>query len=216
MRHPSPAKRLIVCSTRDAFLQRLLTELGQETETHQQAALDLLAPTLSNLHNSRNLNVAFCPDLTNLHAYLAALTHRSRLKPDLLSAYASAEARPLLMIMNPIQMHEPTSSFSAQGFNRSFAAAVETAHHLGSQLIMVECTNLPDEYENIIQEDEDMLDTDRPTANPWDQDVSMLNITTKTFGTGDRGWVGRTVKIGQVARRWCAFRRIEDVELNIS
>lgn len=41
------------------------------------------------------------------------------------------------------------------------------------------------------------------TASPWDEDLSMLNVTTKTFGAGERGWVGRTVRIRQVAERWC-------------
>ncbi|CAD0089502.1 unnamed protein product [Aureobasidium mustum] len=75
---------------------------------------------------------------------------------------------------------------------------------------MVQCTNPEDEYETGVQEDEDMLDGHRTLTNPWDADVSMLNITTKTFGTGERGWVGRTVKIRQVAKRWCVFRELED------
>ncbi|KAH0349212.1 hypothetical protein KCU81_g2985, partial [Aureobasidium melanogenum] len=98
------------------------------------------------------------------------------------------------MILNPIQIHEHTLSYSAQGFNRTFAAIIDAAHYLDHQLVM---------------EDEDMLDR-RTLTNPWDQDVSMLNITTKTFGTGGRGWVGRTVKIRQVAKRWCRFRELDD------
>ncbi|CAD0088995.1 unnamed protein product [Aureobasidium vineae] len=75
---------------------------------------------------------------------------------------------------------------------------------------MVECINPEDEYDTGVQEEEDMLDGDRLATNSWDQDVSMLNITTKTFGTGERGWVGRTVRIRQVANRWCEFQKLED------
>lgn len=43
-------------------------------------------------------------------------------------------------------------------------------------------------------------------TNSWDEEVSMLNVTTKSFGAGERGWVGRTVAVRTVAGRWCAFK----------
>lgn len=210
MRHPSPNKHLIICSTRDAFLQSLLYEITRESRTDHNTALDLLTPTLSNLHNSRNTKITFCSDLTNLRAYFATLKY----PPQLAQVDSEAEGIldqpcPLLMILNPIQIHEHTLSYSAQGFNRTFAAIIDAAHYLDHQLVMVQCINPEDEFETGVQEDEDMLDG-RTLTNPWDQDVSMLNITTKTFGTGDRGWVGRTVKIRQVAKRWCRFRELDD------
>ncbi|KAI5199085.1 hypothetical protein E4T39_06440 [Aureobasidium subglaciale] len=118
-----------------------------------------------------------------------------------MSTDVGAQAQSLLMVMNP-------------GFNRTFASIVDTAHCLGQQLVMVECINPEDEYETGAREDEDMLDGNHPALNPWDQDVSMLNITTKTFGTGERGWVGRTVSIRRIAQRWFAFRKLKDVELS--
>ncbi|KAH0238769.1 hypothetical protein KCV06_g382, partial [Aureobasidium melanogenum] len=211
MSHPSPNKHLIICSTRDAFLQSLLYEITQESQIDHNTALDLLTPTLSNLHNSRNVQVTFCSDLTNLRAYLATLKYPSQLAQVESETEGTLDKTySLLMILNPIQIHEHTLSYSAQGFNRTFAAIVDAAHYLGHQLVMVQCINPEDEYETGVQEDEDMLGGQRTLTNPWDQDVSMLNITTKTFGTGERGWVGRTVKIRQVAKRWCVFRELED------
>lgn len=49
-------------------------------------------------------------------------------------------------------------------------------------------------------------------SSPWDEQLSILNVTTKTFGVGDRGWVGRTVSIRQVAERWCEFVNFNEHE----
>lgn len=211
LRHHASGKHLIICSTRDVFLQSLLYEVTQEDQNGQNTAMDLLTPTLSNLHNSHNVQITFCSDLPNLRAYLTKLRHpqqQERLEPE--SKDAQDQTCPLLMIINPIQIHEQTLSYSVQGFNRTFASVVDVAHDLGHRLIMVECINPQDEYETGVQEDEDMLDGAHPVANAWDQSLSMLNITTKTFGAGERAWVGRTVRIRQVARRWCEFRKLEE------
>lgn len=39
----------------------------------------------------------------------------------------------------------------------------------------------------------------------WDEEVSILNVTTRSFGAGERGWVGRTVAVSGVVGRWCKF-----------
>lgn len=41
--------------------------------------------------------------------------------------------------------------------------------------------------------------------DPWEEKLSILNVTTKSFGIGDRGWAGRTVSARTVAERWCRF-----------
>jgi hypothetical protein len=48
----------------------------------------------------------------------------------------------------------------------------------------------------------------RQSGDPWEEQVSILNVTTKSFGAGERGWVGRTVKIRTVAERWFVFKTI--------
>lgn len=211
MRHPAADKHLIVCSTRDAFLQSLLYEVTHENQHNQDNALDLLTPTLCNLHNSHNVQITFCSDLTNLRAYLTKLGHPQQ--PGQIEAESKDvhnQTCPLLMIINPVKIHEQTLSYSVQGLNRTFASIVDVAYGLSHQLVMVECINPEDEYETGVQEDNDMPDGVHSVTNPWDQDLSMLNITTKTFGAGERAWVGRTVRVRQVAARWCEFRKLED------
>lgn len=45
-------------------------------------------------------------------------------------------------------------------------------------------------------------------ADPWAERLSILNVTTKSFGIGDRAWAGRTVTARSVAERWCRFEKI--------
>jgi len=128
---------------------------------------------------------------------------------------------PLLAILNPIAIHKPTSAFSAQGLNRTFAAAVETALYLGQTLVMAECRDGSggaafedsDEMELVehgaagpLTKDKEV--TQRSDASPWDEEVSMLNVTTKSFGVGEKAWVGRTVSVRRIAERWCRFERM--------
>ena len=45
--------------------------------------------------------------------------------------------------------------------------------------------------------------------NVWTEQVPILDATTKTFGnSGDRGWMGRTVSVADVAARWCSFAEV--------
>lgn len=237
---------LIICSTREAFLQELLHETdptaastsGHEDEANEMCSdvpparpsdlppslSSLLRPTPSLLATSSTIKLSFCPDLTHLLAYLSLLIHRKpdASSPDDLSESASrgGHGRPILAILNPIRLHKPTSSFSAQGFNRTFASAVETAHHRGQQLLLVEAN----EYESLSPEEAEArqhrhLEPDndgeyqpvQQSEDPWAQQLSMLNVTTKTFGVGERGWVGRTVSVRQVAERWCEFTTLSEV-----
>lgn len=115
------------------------------------------------------------------------------------------------MLLNPIGLHRKTTDFSGQGLSKTFAAAVEAAHRSGRHLIIAEC--LEGKEAAIPQEDieqyEDGQEAEGRISNsdPWEEEVSILNVTTKSFGAGERGWVGRTVKIRRVAERWCHFEK---------
>lgn len=249
--HAEPT-RLIVCSTRDIFVQHLLDELAvtapppstprsgqhnddddddgkpknqfRRTDRDDDRGLStLLTPTLSLLATSRTIKLSYCPDLIHLLAHLSQLSstmqraHDSTQQPP---PTASSAGRPILALLNPIRLHKPTSSFSAQGLNRTFAAAVETAHVLGMQLVVCESPDPPDHVGPLLPlleqqrgRDED-AGPERDTqgcAGPWDHALSMLNVTTRTFGVGERGWVGRTVPVRRVAERWCTFVRLDHV-----
>lgn len=50
----------------------------------------------------------------------------------------------------------------------------------------------------------------RNVKDVWDEEVPVLNAATKTFGPAGerRGWLGRTVKVRDVASRWFAFEEL--------
>ncbi|GAB7350651.1 hypothetical protein MBLNU459_g1218t1 [Dothideomycetes sp. NU459] len=248
--HRSPTT-IIVCSSRQAFIHEFLVELHplpaaqttaaaaaaattQQTTEPEPALPPLLLPTLSQLAASRSITVAFCPELTHLLAYLSKLSHSDpAASPNCLGGADAQghadQARPMLALLNPIRLHRPTSLFSCQGFNRTFAAAVDTAHRLRRQLVVAEsvpCADpghaggrdesaaAGDEVHGPASGAEEQgvgADVGADSHSPWDEELSMLNVTTKTFGAGERGWVGRTVRIGQVAERWCEVVRLSDI-----
>lgn len=243
---------LIICSSRETFLQDLIDELNNppttasasEQEQHQDdtgsppekrsakassSLQALLLPTLDILSASSTVTVAFCPDLTHLLANLSLLQSRDANSPSDHPGHGRSDGRPVLAILNPIRLHKPTSSFSAQGFNRTFASAVECAHRRGQQLILAEIFADADVagvrgYDgDVVMHDEQHLeegalregDVGQRTESPWEEQLSMLNVTTKTFGVGQRGWVGRTVTVRQVAGRWCRFVRLGEIESDV-
>ncbi|KAK3678030.1 hypothetical protein LTR78_002125 [Recurvomyces mirabilis] len=164
-------------------------------------------PTLQLLANSRYKKVVFCPDITHLRAYLATY----RLDP--VHHPLGSTSNGSLAILNPVNLHRQTSAFSAQGLNRTLSAAVEAAHRAGSRLVIAECTQplppIPDADVGTERphDEGDFADRNEPalTGGPWEEEVSILNVTTKSFGVGERGWVGRTVKLRAIVSRWCTF-----------
>jgi len=236
--HGGPST-LVVCGTKDAFLEALKepttrNQNGGEDRTAQRQAVEQApgtedsgrrsiqhrswtAPTLRMLSTSRTVKVAFCPDITHLRAYLA--TYSMCLAEQSAAGSSSINnVNGTLAILNPIQLHRPTSAFSAQGVNRTFSAAVEAAYCTQSQLVIAECpaTSSRSAAEEVDVPDVDfMAEGQKPPAEErpvpqslWDEEVSILNVTTKSFGAGERGWVGRTVKFRSIAERWCRFETL--------
>lgn len=226
--NPRPST-IVVCATKEKFIEQLLaacietsaTDNNQPTtdddegieavpttkETHNL----LKRPSLLQLAQSRTVKLVFCHDITHLRAYLATLAiPKSRLADNGSSKsndQANNEAS-LLAILNPIGSHRYTSGFSAQGLNRTFSLAVEAAHATHSRLLMVEIPSCKFHEEHHADEGYDFDAETIPApalTSPWDEEVSILNVTTKSFGAGGRGWVGRTVTIRKIAERWCIF-----------
>ncbi|CAK4031398.1 Hypothetical predicted protein [Lecanosticta acicola] len=201
LNHHAPPSTLIVCSSKAAFLEALQKShqfAGPEDAGQAQSAPSsgtgqfLERPTLRLLSTSRTLKLAFCPDITHLRAYLA--TYSSTISKRLAESKGDTALRlpgatPILAILNPVELHRPTSAFSAQGLNRTLSVAVEAAHSTGSKLILCE--------------------TPTSDRDPWDEELSILNVTTKRLGEMS---VGRTVKAKTVAQRWCTFDRVSSHE----
>lgn len=237
LEHDSSSSVLVICTSKDVFVEQLhATCLDSDiNNTNDEPPTDtidpepkepsntehhplLKQPTLHQLATSRKVKLVFCPELVHLRAYLSTLAiptaenNNNNIKPT------TNLKIPLLTILSPIDIHRSTSSFSAQGLNRTFALAVEAAHATQTQLLMVECPSLGRPRDNAeLSEDAgydfefepgDTTTVPAPAPavdDPWGEEVSILNVTTKSFGVGGRGWVGRTVTVRRVAERWCVF-----------
>ncbi|EME41118.1 hypothetical protein DOTSEDRAFT_178513 [Dothistroma septosporum NZE10] len=216
--HTQPST-MVVCSTKEAFLQALQLEAKsdpsttggrQKDTTVDEAALAkrlLYTPTLRLLSTARTLKLAFCHDVTHLRAYLATYSNtilQRREESD--TALRQPDVTPTLAISNPIQLHESTSAFSAQGLNRTFSVAVEAAHQTQSRLVIAEVPYLSATVEH--DEDADPIPPDNP-RKPWDEEVSILNVTTKRLGELSSG---RKVKVRTIASRWCTFQQLPSLD----
>lgn len=196
--HHAPPSTLIICSSKADFLQSLQPSNGtdatvdgrDDSEDEQRSAeespaeqTEHFAPTLRLLSTSRTLKLAFCPDITHLRAYLACLctdnSNDSTQEHEKDGALRMPDAVPTLAILNPIELHRPTSAFSAQGLNRSFSIAIDAAYRNRLKLVLAETV-----------------------SQTWDEELSILNVTNKRLG--DLA-VGRTVTAKAVAERWCSF-----------
>jgi hypothetical protein len=219
---------LIVCSSREEFLTNLACSLQIQHEHETDSLQQLTTPTLHNLFKMRHTHIAFCASVQALQAYLAAYG-RAGTKHGI--KHGKGEQR--LVLVNPLSLYAPTPYFSAQGLSRTFAAVVETALRVGAKLQMVECLGASegrgdnddeeeeDEDENE-DEDEEEVDalletghiisqTEDQEEDPWEQHVSILNVSARRFkaGGGDRAWAGRTIKVKRIASRWFGFERVD-------
>ncbi|KAK4970555.1 hypothetical protein LTR66_011530 [Elasticomyces elasticus] len=229
--HHAVTTTLIVCSSREAFLNQLHATLSARESNAQDgtgdqagvqsdasedlytnASLDfLLTPTLHLLASCRTIQLVFCPELPNLHAFLSAHIAGSSSFP---TGAKDEKCVPTLAILNSIAVHRNTSAFSAQGLSRTFALAVEAAYRVGQKLVVVEYPTAPQRPASDLGAglEEFEVNITRPgeRGEPWEEEISILNVTTRRFGAGERGWVGRTVKVRTVMERWCAFEGLPD------
>lgn len=208
---------LIICSDQSSFLQDLAYSLEQHRGTDQGDSLKhLLVPTLHNLATTRHIKLAFCASVQALLAYLTAYD-----RPGYVH-FEESEGRERLVIVNPLALHKPTSSFSVQGLSRLFAAAVETAQRTGATLHLVECEggwqiqHVHAEDDALMLEGDDGGSFAAEPQNPWDQDVSILNVSARRFGSsaGERAWAGRVVKAKRIAARWFRFHNLTNSSMH--
>lgn len=211
---------LVICSTKNTFIETLIESVVKEPPPQNPVATtsvqgDLLQqPTLRMLAALQTTRLSFCPDISQLRAYLATYT-TEQAPPSTSAANPPPATLPLLAILNPIDLHRPTSAFSAQGLNRIFSLALEAACRSGCRLVIAECPSSLRTQDHKIQlglETECPTQADEedatPTHCPWDEEVSILNVTTKSFDAGGRGWVGRTVTLRRIVERWCVFKSL--------
>ncbi|KAF1955771.1 hypothetical protein CC80DRAFT_78717 [Byssothecium circinans] len=204
---------LIVCSSRDTFLHNLQHGLQHPSEQHGEDAQHLISrlitPTLQNLATARYVKVTFCASVPALLAYLTAYESVGPKRGGSRRATGTGK----IVLVNPLSLHAPSPSFSVQGLSKTFAAAVDMAARADALLILAECQRLGhvNEVEDVDMErgEGESRDVD-VEVDPWEQEVSILNVSAKKFGSGnsDRAWAGRTVKIKRVAARWFHFHKL--------
>lgn len=207
--------KLIVCSSRDTFLEHLSDSLRQHGGADEADRLEaLVTPTLFNLFTSRHIRLVFCASVQALLVYLTAYSRPGT------RHVGNSEGRERLVLVNPLALHASTSAYSAQGLSRTFATAAETASRTGAMLRVVECKGVRrkvDDHDEDTTMEEDAVEgpptiqeDEEEEKDPWDQELSILNVSARRFGSGsrDRAWAGRTVKAKRIAGRWFLFHQL--------
>ncbi|KLJ05501.1 hypothetical protein EMPG_11016 [Blastomyces silverae] len=200
----APATTLIVCSSRDAFLQQLCaavtpTESGPEQPPAPQHGHDMachissdcrLYNTIGLIARSKKVTLAFCPSLEHFRAYISVFRRRRLPSPQQEHGHLSSTSRPVLAVLGLVALHYDTREFSAQGIAKNLAITVEIAAREGVNLTLCECVVVGRENAS--------------GGRLWDAEVPLLNGQTLVAGT-ESAHTGRTVKVNQVARRWFYF-----------
>lgn len=181
--------QLIVCGTRTEFLVQLSAAIrSQSADPNSGNRCHLLTKTIGLLANSSKIQLAFCPSLESLRAYLAVF------KPENATTSGAdvVEETRILAILDLVALHATTTEFSAQGISRTLATAIETASRTRMSLILCECTNA--------------VEPSSPDwgARLWDTQVPLLNGSLR-IRSEDGDWGGRGVAIKRVAERWFQF-----------
>lgn len=194
---------LVICATRESFLQDLQTDLHRDSP---ESLHPLLVPTIHLLATTRTIRLAFTSTLGHLRAYLATYqpTIETLEKSSRLQGLASLS--PMLLIFGLVTLHSLSTEFSAQGLSRSLAMAVEAADNAGAKLVLAE---LRKEGENGTMDTGGNGGGSETEYDPWRQEVSLLNGSVR-FGDDNRPWSGRTVEVRTIVGRWCKFEALEE------
>ena len=202
LQHHAPPTTLIICSTREAFLEQLQVSIDH-CQASTEDTNDIISPTdylsLPTIHliaTSRTIHLAFTPTLPHLRAYLAMYSPENSTARVFLT---SRPQKPLLAIWGLANLHRSTAEHSAQGYSRTLASAVEAARAGRQRMVLAESSRV------FVQGEAGEGDAWDET---WREQVPLLSGSVK-FGREERGWTGRTVEIGAVVGRWCRFVGLE-------
>lgn len=214
-------KHVVLCSTRESFVQELLSlvntfesEDNQEPEPELLIALlqKLLTPNLNNLALGRNTSIVFTPTLSHLRAYLASrqLDARSTVRVSGGGSSRPPANPPLLAVYGSLDLHLGTSELSAQGLSRTMSLATEATRSAGARLLMAECDHI---IEREIHEDAPSPRSDQ-SMSPFALQVPILSRT-PGYARNDRVWVGKTLPVRTVWARWCHIPSTSDKSLSL-
>ena len=225
--------------TASAHFKQDREEDAQDNRPNPVTRSDFTAwATISQLYDAQRLRVVCCSSVPTLNCYLsrtvignAGINGAENSIPLTLQP----GRQPLLVLLNPIRVQQGSPTYSAQGLSRMFASAIEFAARHGQRLIIIECisrTTLDVRHRvlsmidprRLLEMDNRMTDDEAGPEDfeneghndllaahddPWEQEVPILNMTTKNLSSNQRIWMGRTVKIRTIAERWCKFTKVE-------
>lgn len=209
--HRSPTT-LIICSTKEAFLEDLLASVksassqepsASQTRDEHTSQYSLLIPTIHLIAKSQSVHVVFVPTLPHLRAFLATCELVSNPgQPTYTTGYSGSQST-LLAVWGLVNLHRSTAEHSAQGLSRTLASAVETASHRGDRLVLSEPLTMQD---GAMLENAEF--TEMITRGPWEEQVPLLSFSVR-FGDEDRVWAGKTIEVRRVVAKWCRFVRLD-------
>lgn len=214
LRHHTTPSTLIICSSREDFLQQLQATINYTHPRDASANLSdspssdriqpglhpLLIPTIHLISKSKSVNLAFAPTLPHLRAYVATYTAVAKPEPTPSTFTNPGSQYPMLAVWGLANLHRLTAEHSAQGLSRSLAAVVETAKFNGQKLVLAESITLNAEVESV---DTGSVD------DPWKEQVPLLSGSVR-FGGEDTMWAGKTVEAARVVAKWCRFVKVHD------
>lgn len=157
--------------------------------------------------------MVFVPSITHLRAYFSSLAAEA----DVGSQPLNESSHTLSWIIyGLVDLHRDTSEWSTQGLSGAVATVQEAGHRCGADILLVE---------ELINEETVEATSDGPLVNElpdqdvekhglrrelvWQQKMPMLNGSVRRQFNADNidveKWMGRTVEVGSVLARWCAF-----------
>ncbi len=195
------SSRIVVCSTPEEFVHRLLQASRQQGDTSSSSHVRkrTLEPTIELIARASSLNLVFCPTVQHLRAHLSACTVSSATR-DTSKGQSSPKQQdeiPVLGLFNAINLHRSSGDYSAQAIGRTLATAVEAA--VGKQLKLVLF-----EYHMGFA---NALDPTRQAV--WHEQVPILSRSVRTMAVGDGAWMDSTVSIRSIVARWCSFEQLD-------
>lgn len=205
--HRAPST-LVICSTREAFLEDLHASVksaqsedpsASQTTDERTSQYDFLVPKIHLIAKSQSIHVVFVPTLPHLRAFLATRVLVSNSGQATSRTTYSRSQSTLLAIWGLASLHRCTAEHSAQGLSRTLASAVETAAHGGDQLVLAEPSGMQDRSHFEVAEG--------VSSDPWKEQVPIFSGSVR-FGGDERVWAGKTIEVARVIAKWCQFVRL--------